>query len=89
MSGPGIGVVAAGAGDDLAGGVISEAQRLVIAGPGEVVGEATERDGWEKVVLRVRGEVVKFVSYLNLTISYWRGEEELTGAEGGGDAWLD
>ena len=29
---------------------------------GEVVGEATERDGWEKVVLRVRGEVVKFVS---------------------------
>jgi hypothetical protein len=45
--------------------------------------------GGEKVVLRVRGEVVKFVSYLNLTLSYWRGEEELTGAEGGGGAWLD
>jgi hypothetical protein len=35
-----------------------------------------------------RGEVVKFVSYLNLTLSYWGGDGERTGAEGGGGAWL-
>jgi hypothetical protein len=40
-------------------------------------------------VLCVHGDVVKFVSYLNLTLSYWRGEEELIRAEGGGGAWFD
>jgi hypothetical protein len=33
--------------------------------------------------------VVKFVNHFNLTLSYWRGEEELTGAKEGGDAELD
>jgi hypothetical protein len=33
--------------------------------------------------------VVKFVNYLNLTLSYWRGEGEITGAKGGVDTELD
>ena len=41
------------------------------------------------MVLCVRGEVVKFVNHFNLTLSYWRGEEELTGAKEGGGTELD
>jgi hypothetical protein len=55
---------------------------------GEVAGEATGRDRGRRVVRRVRGEMVKFVNHFNLTLSYWSGEGELTGAEGGGGAWL-
>jgi hypothetical protein len=32
---------------------------------GEVASEATGRDGGEKVVFHIHGEVVKFMSYLN------------------------
>jgi hypothetical protein len=54
----------------------------------EVAGEATGRDRGRGVVFCARGEVVKFVNYFNLTLSYRRGEEELTGAKEGGDAKL-
>ena len=55
---------------------------------GEVAGEATGRDRGRRMVRRVRGEMVKFVNHFNLTLSYWRGEGELTEAEGGGSASL-
>jgi hypothetical protein len=41
------------------------------------------------MVLCFRGEVVKFVNHFNLTLSYRRGEEELTGAKEGGGTELD
>jgi hypothetical protein len=56
---------------------------------GEVTGEATGRDRGKRMVRCVRGEVVKFVNHFNLTLSYWRGEEELTGAKEGGGTELD
>jgi hypothetical protein len=34
------------------------------------------------MVCHVRGEVVKLVNHINLTLGRWRKEEELTGAEG-------
>ena len=55
----------------------------------EVTGEATRRDMGKIMVCCVGGEVVKFVNHFNFTLSYWSGEGELTGAKGGGDAWLD
>jgi hypothetical protein len=35
------------------------------------------------------GEVVKFVNYSNLTLSYWRGEGEFIGVKEGGGIELD
>jgi hypothetical protein len=43
----------------------------------------------EKMLRCVHGEVVKFVNHFNLTLSYRRGEEELTEAKEGGGAELD
>jgi hypothetical protein len=41
------------------------------------------------MVRHVRGEVVKLVNHVNLTLGHWRKEGELTGVEGGGGAELD
>jgi hypothetical protein len=41
------------------------------------------------MVCRVRGEVVKLVNHVNLTLDHWRKEGELTGAQGGSGAELD
>jgi hypothetical protein len=36
------------------------------------------------MVCRVRGEVVKLVNHINLTLGHWRKEGVLTGVEGEG-----
>ena len=56
---------------------------------GEVAGEATGRDRGKRMVRCVCGEVVKFVNHFNLTLRYWRGKEELTGAKEGDGTELD
>jgi hypothetical protein len=90
------GLARAGAGGhsggvNLAGGNLGRSVHGEVAGfrSGEVAGEATRRDMGKRMVCCVHGEVVKFVNHFNLTLSYWSGEGELTGAKGGSDAWLD
>jgi hypothetical protein len=80
-----------GGGVNLAGASLGWAVHGEVAGfhGGEVVGEATGRDRGKRMVRCVRGEVVKFVNHSNSTLSYWRGEEELTGAKKGGGVELN
>ena len=75
----------------MAGGSLGRSIHGEVAGfrGGKVTGEDTGRDRGKRMVHCVRGEVVKFVNLFNLTLSYWRGEEELTGAKEGGDTELD
>jgi hypothetical protein len=75
-----------GGGANLVGGSLGRLVHGEVAGfrGGEVVDDGRGRG--KRMVRYVRGEVVKFVNLFNLTLSYWRGEEELTEAkEGGGD----
>jgi hypothetical protein len=80
-----------GGGVNLAGGVLGGADH------GEVVGSVVARlparllgvIGEKGMVFCARGELVKFVNYSNLTLSYWRGEEEFTGVKKGAGAELD
>jgi hypothetical protein len=51
---------------------------------GKVAGEAIGCDRGKRMVRCVHGEVVKFENHSNLTLSYRRGEEELTGVKEGG-----
>jgi hypothetical protein len=80
-----------GGGANLAGGSLGRPVHGEVAGfhGGEVTGKATRRDRGKRMVRCIRGEVVKFVNLFNLTLSYWRGEEEHTRAKEGGGAELD
>jgi hypothetical protein len=80
-----------GGGANLVGGSLGWPVHSEVVGfrGGKVAGKATRHDRGKRMVRFVRGEVVMFVNHFNLTLSYWRGEEELTGAKEGGGAELD
>jgi hypothetical protein len=65
-------------GVNLAGGILGVANHGVVVGstaarsPARLLGVI----GGKGMVFCARGEVVKFVNYYNLTLSYWRGEGE-------------